>query len=280
LFDLHTHTTYSDGTFTPEEIVAKALGKSLTAVAITDHDTTEGNKEAADAALSTDLQVIPGVEISTAWTTGILHILGYYVDSTHDLLSSRLAQLRNARRTRISTIVEKLRDLNILITEQDVYGYAGDGSPGRPHVANVLVDKGFVRTSQEAFDNYLAKGASAYVEKVKLEAHESISLIREAGGVAIMAHPYTLGYENPRALGDCLDQLKEMGLEGIEAYYPRHSHEQVMTYARLAKERGLMVTGGTDFHGANKPDIDLGVIPGHSPLPLTILEELRNRRRP
>lgn len=274
MFDLHTHTTCSDGTLTPSEIIKEAHKKGLIAIALTDHDTTEGNLEAMEASRGFDMDLIPGVEISAQWPNGILHILGYYIDPENEDLSSRLGQLRRARNTRITTIVERLGQLNIRITEQDVYAHAGDGSPGRPHVANALVEKEIVQTRQEAFDKYLAKGAAAYVPKKKMPPEQSIRLILGAGGIPVIAHPHTLGYEDEASLARSLDQLKEMGLIGLEAYYPRHSQEQTSLYLRSAKEKGLLVTAGTDFHGANKPDIQLGVIPGHS-LPLTILDNLR-----
>lgn len=278
LLDLHVHTNCSDGTFSPEEVVELATKKSILALAITDHDTTIGAVRAIEAAKGADIEVIPGVEISTASRSGILHVLGYYINPKDMDLSTRLEWLRNARNNRITMIVEKLVQLGISIKEEDVYEHAGKGAPGRPHVANALVKKSIVDSRQEAFDKYLVKHAPAYVEKMKLKPEESITLIRKSGGVAAVAHPYTLGYDNYQALASMIGELKDMGLMGIEAYYPRHTPEQTSMYLKLAKELDLIVTGGTDFHGANKPDVELGVIPGFSPLPLTILDALKLHR--
>ncbi len=255
-----------------------AIKRSMVALAITDHDTTIGAVRATDAAKGRDIEVIPGVEISTASRSGILHVLGYYIDPKDTDLSTSLERLRNARNNRITMIVDKLIQLGISITEKDVYEHAGKGAPGRPHVANALVKKNVVNNRQEAFDRFLVKGAPAYVEKMKLKPEESIELIRKSGGIAAVAHPYTLGYDDYHALAGMIQDLKDMGLRGIEAYYPRHTPEQTSLYLKLAKEMDLIVTGGTDFHGANKPDIELGVIPGYSPLPLTILDALKLSR--
>ncbi len=278
MIDLHVHTSMSDGTYSPAEVVHMAYEKRLRAIAITDHDTVAGVEPALRAAEDFGVQVIPGVEMSTEWPEGIMHILGYLIDVQDAPLLEALDRLRSGRMDRIPRIVEKLRSCNVIISAEDVRREAVGGAPGRPHVAEIMMRHGYVRTIQEAFDRYLGKGAPAYVDKQKMSPSRAIRLIVEAGGLAVLAHPYSLNSETDAALEGILEELIGFGLAGIEAYYPRHTKPQEKLYLNLAKKLHLAVTGGTDFHGGTKPEIELGRIPGHEPMPYNILDDLRQAR--
>ncbi len=277
--DLHVHTNMSDGTMTPAELVQYASTIGLRAIAITDHDTLDGIEPAQSAVndLELELEVVPGVEISADYDLGILHILGFFIRSDDSDLQKSLNFLRIERRSRISRILAKLQAQNVFIREEEVKKIAGDGSPGRPHLANLMFRKGYVKTIQEAFERYLKKGACAYVPKVKLPAHKTLQLITDAGGIPVMAHPYSLNQNNPDRFEEIVISLIDIGLKGIEAYYPKHTREQTRMYVRLASKLDLVVTGGTDYHGANKPGTELGVFPDRPPLPYSILEDMKKR---
>ena len=278
--DLHLHTTASDGVRSPSEIVNYAKTKGLQAIAVTDHDTIEGLEEAVTEGQRIGFEVIPGIEISAEHSPGSMHLLGYFLDIHHPLLNERLAYLQKARAERNPKIVENLNRLGVKITYDEVVKASGGGQVGRPHFAQVLLDKGYVRTFQEAFDRFLKKGASAYVDKVRFRPAEAIHFIREAGGVAVVAHPNTLGVNGSKAFEALIVQLIREGLEGIEVYYPEHSPSETAQYKFLAEKHGLVITGGTDYHGIEGTDLDIGVGRGDMKLPYSILENLsavRNR---
>lgn len=279
MIDLHVHTSMSDGTCSPETVVRMALERKLRAIAITDHDTVAGIKPAFNAGSELGVEVIPAVEMSTEWPHGIMHILGYFIDVENETLLNALSILRSGRMERVPRIVGKLRACNVLISTEAVRREALGGAPGRPHVAEIMVREGYVRTIQEAFDRFLKKGAPAYVEKQKMSPDRAIRLIREAGGIAVLAHPYSLDSSTDSELEVILEKLVTYGLNGIEAYYPRHTQSQVKSYLRLAKKLHLVVTGGTDFHGATKPEIELGVMPGNATLPYSIIDELKEAHK-
>lgn len=278
MIDLHIHTSMSDGTSTPEEVVRLAVEANLSAIAITDHDTVAGVAEAQRCGNGTGVQVIAGVEISTQWDHGILHLLGYFVDTGHPDLLRVLNALVQAREERVPRILAKLEAQNIRLSREEVEVEIKDGVPGRPHVANAMVRKGIVGDMQEAFDRFLKRGAPAYVEKTKLPPAQAIEIVAAAGGVPVLAHPYSLRLDDPSMLEGMLRDLVSLGLKGIEAYYPEHTPEQTRLYLDLAERLDLAVTGGTDFHGANKPGITIGVIPGQPPLPYSLVEGLMARR--
>jgi predicted metal-dependent phosphoesterase TrpH len=276
MIDLHVHTTMSDGTLSPAEVVRHAQARGLRAIAVTDHDTTAGIAPAQIEGAQNGLEVIPGVEISSQWPEGILHILGYFIRQDDPNLLACLSWLSNGRRERIPLILDKLRANGVNITEQDVDEETVGGVPGRPHVANVMVRKGYVHTLQDAFDRYLKKGAPAYVVKTKLDPEKAIQAIAKAGGLPVLAHPYSLRQSDATKLADIVSQLMAYGLRGIEAYYSKHTREQTDTYLAVASKFGLVVTGGSDFHGANKPDVEMGVIPAAGDLPYRIVENLKS----
>lgn len=277
MIDLHTHTTMSDGTLSPEELVRAAHDRGLDALAITDHDTLGGVDRARSEGEKHGIEVITGVEISSQWDGGILHVLGYFVDPLNQTIQEKLEYLRKGRRERIIAILEKLRQCNVPVSEEEIQGEAPGGVPGRPHLAVIMQRKRYVKTLQEAFDRYLRRGARAYVEKVKLHPEEAIGIINHAGGMPVLAHPYSLNENDPQALERIVRHLMALGLRGIEAHYPAHTPKQTVLYLALAKKLDLGVSGGTDFHGANKPDVHLGVLPGRDPIPDSVLVELKRR---
>jgi 3',5'-nucleoside bisphosphate phosphatase len=272
--DLHLHTTASDGVRSPSEIVNYAKAKGLQAIAVTDHDTIEGLEEAVTEGQRIGFEVIPGIEISAEHSPGSMHLLGYFLDIHHPLLNERLAYLQKARAERNPKIVENLNRLGVKISYDEVVKASGGGQVGRPHFAQVLLEKGYVRTFQEAFERFLKKGASAYVDKVRFRPAEAIHFIREAGGVAVVAHPNTLGVNGSKAFEALLLQLIREGLEGIEVHYPEHSPSETAQYKFLAEKHGLVITGGTDYHGIEGTDLDIGVGRGDMKLPYSILENL------
>jgi len=277
--DLHLHTTASDGVMTPSQIVNYAKSKGLLAIAITDHDTIEGLEEGLLEGERIGLEVIPGIEISAEHSPGSMHLLGFFLDIHDPILKERLGYLQRARAERNPRMAEKLNKLGIDITFDEVLKASGGGQVGRPHFAQVLLEKGYVRSFQEAFERFLKKGASAYVEKMRFAAEESIHFINEANGVAVLAHPNTLQVNGYSELENLILRLVKRGLRGIEAYYPEHSALEVAQYKTLAERHGLLVTGGTDYHGIDKNGLDIGVGRGEMKLPYSIVENLKAARR-
>jgi predicted metal-dependent phosphoesterase TrpH len=258
--DLHTHSNASDGTLPPREVVRLAKERGLAAFALTDHDTIDGLAAAVAAGKEFDVEVIPGVEISARHSLGSMHILGYFLDYESELLASRLAVLKQARKDRNPQIVAKLNKLGIPITMEQVEAISGGGQTGRPHLAQALYRGGYVRSLQEAFDVYLGNNGLAYVSKFRFPPEEAIAMIRDAGGVPVLAHPFTLGVHTYEGLKPLLEELMGLGLAGVECYYPEHSPDQETLYLSLARKLGLLITGGSDFHGDNKPEVSLGRI--------------------
>jgi len=264
--DLHVHTTASDGSVTPEEVVKQALHLGLEAVAITDHDTIEGIEPALNAARPAGLEVIPGVELSTVYQDRQVHILGYFVD-LHELdFLAQLTFLRSTRLERISRMVQKLKEMGFAITMGQVLAISGSGSVGRPHVARALIELGSVRTIADAFEKYIGKGCPAYVPRFKYAPAMAVRMIRAAGGVPVLAHP---------GISNCYDLLPGLvaeGLLGLEAYYPGHTWELTAFYCRQARDMGLFVTGGSDYHGPSHKD---GGQLGAVTVPYKVVEEMK-----
>jgi 3',5'-nucleoside bisphosphate phosphatase len=276
--DLHLHTTASDGVLRPSELVRYAEKKGLQAIAITDHDTIEGLEEGLSEGERIGFEVISGVEISAKHSPGSMHLLGYFLDTRNPLLNERLQYLQKARAERNPKIIEKLNQLGVNITYEEVAKVSGGGQVGRPHFAHILIEKGYVRNFQEAFERYLKKGAPAYVEKVRFSADEALHFIKEAGGVSVLAHPRTLGFDKPSELEKFISQLVELGLKGMEVYYPEHSPSDVANYKALAGRYGLLMTGGTDYHGIEGNDLDVGIGRGEMKIPYSIVENLKAAR--
>lgn len=275
--DLHTHTRASDGMLPPSGNVKLAFEKGLAAVAITDHDTVSGIAEAAAAGREYGVTVVPGVEISTRAGGKEIHVLGYYIDTEQELLLSRLAQQRDTRLARNEAILDKLRDLGIAITLEQVTSGRGrelkpDESIGRPHIADELVRLGEAADMRDAFDRYLAEGAAAYVSPPRITPEEACRWIREAGGAAVLAHPGIYGDDG------LVRSIVEQGvLQGIEVYHSDHGPEEHRRYLELAREFGLVVTGGSDFHGERQGVVFHGDL-GSVSVPAGVLEQLKAAR--
>jgi len=255
--DLHTHSTASDGSYSPEELVRLAKESGLFALALTDHDTVDGLPSAVKTAKEVGINFVCGVEISVKFEgKGHFHLLGYFKSPEVPELADVLKKLHEARAKRNEKMLEKLNELGIDISMEELKEIA-KGEIGRPHIAKLLVKKGVVKSFEEAFDKYLKKGAPAYVPKALLSPEEAISLVLKAGGIPVLAHPITLKLDY-YSLKNYIKELKEMGLKGVEAYYTEHTEEFTQEVLKYAKEFDLIVTGGSDFHGENKPDIKLG----------------------
>lgn len=257
--DLHMHSYYSDGSMSPAELAEKAARKDLAAIAVTDHDSVQGVAEARDRCEELDVMLVPAVEL-TAYSRGDtgneeheLHLLGYFIDETDSYFVEKLNEFKRIRAERIEKMVKKLQDLGVDIDAGQIFEHVQDGSAGRVHVAQELVDIGEVKTVKDAFNKYLAEDKPAYVSKERLTPAQAIRLIHDAGGVAVLAHPGA--NENLR---DMLDEFEEGGLNGIEVHYPSHSPEQEAWWMDAARKLDLAVTGGSDFHGDPKPHIHLG----------------------
>jgi hypothetical protein len=275
--DLHTHTTASDGTLSPTELVRLARGAGLAAVAVTDHDTVDGLGEALEAGRALGLEVVPGIEISAEFQPGTMHMLGYFIQPDRPVFAEKLRVLQEARRDRNPIIAEKLNALGLAVTMDEVRAAAGGEQVGRPNFARVLLDKGYVSSMGEAFDRYLTKGGPAYVDKFRLSPADSVELIHQAGGLAVLAHPFTLGL-GEQVLETFVADLAACGLDGLEVYYPEHDPDQTRACLELAARHGLAVTGGSDFHGDNKPEVALGSgFQENLAVPAELLEALRRR---
>lgn len=241
--DLHVHTNASDGLLAPEKVIHLAKEIGLEAVAITDHDTTAAIGRAASTGKVAGVEVVPGIEISTEWQEEEIHILGYYLDYGLAWLQERLAKRREGRMRRAQTIVGRLRDLGLEIDWDRVLALAGGAAVGRPHIAMAMMEKDYVGSIEEAFRRYLDRGAPAYVPRTPLTPQQAVALIRAAGGVPVLAHP---GLIRKRAL---VQELLATGVIGLEVFYPEHDEATVAWLLGLVSERGLIATGGSDFHG-------------------------------
>lgn len=272
--DLHLHTRYSDGSLTPAEVVDLAHQAGVTALAITDHDIVDGISRAIEAATKLGIEVIPGVELSSRFNQQELHVLGYFFDWRDSTFRDHLAQQRRSRHVRNPQTIERLNALGLELSEEEVKAKAGSDSIGRPHVAQVLVDKGYVQDTREAFDRYLKEGAPAYVPRMLSDTRDVIAWIRNAGGVPVLAHPTWTRCQGEPLYRLCAC-LKDAGLLGLEVFYSSHTRQQTSRYLELAKRLDLLVTGGSDFHGAANPGIQVGRGKGNLKVPDTLLEPLR-----
>ncbi|MFH1090068.1 MAG: PHP domain-containing protein [Pseudomonadota bacterium] len=275
LIDLHAHTTASDGTLPPGELVELAFRLGLKALAVTDHDTLAGLPEALERGRRTGVEVVAGVEISAEFKPGAMHILGYDLDLHHQGLTMALERLQESRRTRNPKIAAKLKALGLDITLAEVEAEAGGGQVGRPHFASVLHRKGYVSSLDEAFRRYLTKGAPAYEEKFRFWPDEAVGMIVEAGGIPVLAHPFTLKLDEPGALEELLIKLMKAGLIGLEVHYPKHDPGTILDYLFLARKLGLAPTGGSDYHGKNNDGVELGSGYGDLAVPYELLAGLR-----
>ncbi len=273
--DLHIHSTASDGSLSPVEILETAKKVGLRAIAITDHDTLEGSVEALRHHHSYGVEVLPGIEISVSVDSGTMHILGYLIRLDDAPLRQTLKVVQEARAHRNVEIVKRLQGLGVGINHDEVLEVSGGGQIGRPHIAQVLVQKGAVQNIDQAFNKFLKRGRPTYVERYRLLPVEAIQAILRAGGVPVLAHPFTLNAKTEGDLDRILTELQQAGLKGVEVYYPGHGLELTARYERLAQRHGLLITGGTDFHGTVTPGVHIGVGRGDLRVPYRLVEELK-----
>lgn len=276
MIDLHTHSTASDGSLSPSELVDHALSKGITRLALTDHDTMDGLEEAMRRAAQRNLSFVPGVEISAEFREKTMHILGFGIDPGNVFLNEKLKILRRSRSDRNPKIIERLNEKGFALTMEEVAAVSGGKVIGRPHMAKVLFEKGYVSSVQEAFDLYLAKGKPCYVDKFRFEPAEAVSVIIRGGGMPVLAHPLSLGMgfdELERVAAD----LRSHGLEGMECFYRNHTDDDESALLAIADKLGLIVTGGSDFHGSNRPNIEIGTGEGRLKVPSWVWEKFSGR---
>lgn len=273
--DLHSHSTASDGSAEPSALVRLAVEQGLTTLALTDHDTQEGIEEARAATAGTDLELIAGIELSLEYDAGGMHLLVLWLEPGSGPLQSRLATLRQWRNRRNEQIVAALTELGMPMTIDEVTEEAGSGSVGRPHIAAVMMAKGYVESIEEAFEHWLAAGKPAYWSRPRLRPEEAIQLALESGGVPILAHPHTLNINRAAEMADLLTELCKAGLVGLEAIYSSYRQHERDGYADLARRFGLVPSGGSDYHGSYKPGLDLGRGYGDLVVPDSVVDDLR-----
>ena len=278
LIDLHTHSLKSDGAQTPAEVVQTAHKAGLAAIALSDHDSIEGVEEAMAEGRRLGVEVIPAVELSAQSDTE-LHILGYFIDIHNKQLNDAMAYALQVRDERQLETCRKLNEQGFAITMDEVREEA-HGNPVlcRAHFAQIMVRKGYAPSVQEAFAKYLSVGCYAYSNRQALTGPEAVSLIREAGGIAVAAHLHLIKMPDEQ-LKEYLKSLIPYGLDGVEGYYTDYTPDMEQRYRKMAKELGLVISGGTDYHGANKPHISIGTGRGNLEIPYTVLDGLRERHR-
>jgi hypothetical protein len=268
--DLHTHTTASDGTLSPRELVLTAVEHGVTVLAVTDHDSTDGLAEAmAEAAKHPPLTIVPGLEINCDVEGAEIHVLGYFVTYDAPWFQEFLREQRAERVSRVHRIAERLGELGMPIDPAEVLALAGEGAPGRPHVAQVMVKRGYVKSVREAFDKYLRSDGPANVPRRRLTPADAVRVIRRAGGVPVLAHPGLADRD------ELIPELVAAGLMGIEVYYAEHSAAQVAAYLAQCRRFGLVATGGSDYHGPQSGRVNP---PGTPAVPWSAWQELQRKR--
>lgn len=276
--DLHCHSTASDGTFPPRQLVRLAKEANLSAVALTDHDTIAGIADASDEARKLGIDFLPGIEISCQYPRpGTMHLLGYGIDPNSAVLLDMMRKLITGRDERNEKVVETLQQQGVAISMHEVQETAGGDVIGRPHIAQVLMRKGYVGSIKQAFDKFLGQGGSAYFDKEQLTCRRAIEMIREAHGIAVLAHPVQLRKENFAQLEGEIKNLVDFGLGGIEVIHSDHRDSLIAELQDVAKRFNLLSTGGSDFHGSNKPHIQLGMA-GSRKIPREYFDRLRAAR--
>ncbi|PIE68954.1 MAG: phosphatase [Deltaproteobacteria bacterium] len=275
--DLHTHSTASDGTLTPTELVKHAHSLGLRALAVTDHDTTRGLDEAIQAGRRYGVEIIPGCELSVTFQPGFMHIVGLWISPDAPYLNAVFKDLHEKRATRNTRIIAKLNDLGMDITYQEVLDLAGDATVGRPHIARVLLGKNLVASINEAFTTYLGATGKAYVPKDKLSPERAIQVLKQEQATIILAHPYSLDLTG-EAEAATIERLAQWGIDGLEAYYSLHSPRQTRHYLDLCERLHLLPSTASDFHGTVKPDIALGTGKGNLHGPYALLQAFKDHR--
>ncbi len=275
--DLHTHSSCSDGSFSPTELLDEARQAGVSAIALTDHDSVRGIPEILKAGEESELEIIPGVELSTEYGPEEVHVVGLFIDPSNEALLAQLQAFRDNRDNRNLKMIDRLRESGFDITAEDVYERNPGAVIARPHIARYLVETGQADDVQSVFDDYIARGKPCYVERYKITPVEAVKLIHDAGGLAILAHPclYNLSREELAVL---VGEMKEAGLDGIEALYSRNQGSDEADFCRIAEDFDLLVSGGSDFHGASKPDIKIGTGRGDLCIPYLVLEKIHDYR--
>lgn len=273
--DLHIHSTFSDGTLTPTELVKMASWKKLKYISITDHDTMDGVAEAVAAGGQYGVEVISGLECSVEFNGLYMHVLGYFQDSNNTVLNEKLLKVQSAREERNIRIVERLNTLGVDISYDEVLKISGGGQTGRPHIGRIMIEKGAVKNLDQAFNEYLGKKGKAYVSRFVYPAHEAISHIKQAGGLAVLAHPAQIDY-SLKTLPDLVNDLSDHGLDGLEVFYPTHSAKITKALRKICDDHGLVMTGGSDYHGDIREGTSLA---GGKRLrvPLELIEKMKSR---
>ena len=275
--DFHTHSTCSDGTFTPTELIKHAKGVGLSAIALTDHDSVDGIEEAINASKTTDIEFIPGIEFSVTANTEI-HIIGLFIDHKNEVLLNTIEKTRSQRKARMEEICKKLRDHSFDITYEEASKLAGGDFLGRAHIATLMMNKGYVETVKEAFDKYIGLNKPCYAVKKEITPKDAITAIRSAGGLAFLAHLHQTKFDN-KELFELLKELKSYGLNGIEGYYTEYTNENITEFRTLAQKLGLFYSGGSDFHGSMKPTVNLKTGYGDLHIPYSILSTLKRLKQ-
>ena len=277
IIDLHVHSTESDGTLTPEDLVAEAKKAGLAAFALTDHDTCQGVCKPMPLAASAGIELIPGIELSTNYHGKEVHIVGLYIDIENEQLLKKTAEYRKCRSERNALMVEALQKEGLSITMEELVAENPDCVITRANIARFLYEHGKIKSVREAFDRYIGDHCKCYVGRLKVASTDAVRLIKEAGGTAILAHPLLYGLSNTN-LQKMIDELKPAGLDGLEAIYSTYTTGEEQQMKRLARENRLLISGGSDFHGSNKPDISLGRGRGHLYIPYSVLETIKAGR--
>ena len=267
--DLHVHSVFSDGTYSPEKLVTASANAKLSSISIVDHDSVGGIVPALNAAVSLGIEVVPGIELSAEYEGSEIHILGYLIDYKNRTFLERLNYLKDNRIERVHKIVGKLRDLGVNLDSNSVFNLAKQGTVGRLHIARAMVLEGKVNSVFEAFQEYIGDKCPAYVLGFKFSPLEAIKLIKDAGGIPVLAHPYSLHND------EMILQFIQCGLMGIEAYYPEHSQSMINFYKNLAAKHNLLVTGGSDFHGDAKPGVKIGCMK----IPYELVEIIKEAKK-
>ncbi len=275
--DLHTHTNISDGIYSPEELIDIAIEKDLIALAITDHDTIGGIERATVYAREKDIKFIPGVEFSLGYSGGSFHLLGLYIDHNNLRLKEILLKLQNARIDRARKIVAELSKHGIDISYDDVEEEIESGAIGKPHIARILIKKGYAKDIPDVFKNYLMKGKPGYVEKENISVEEATDVIYDAGGIPIIAHPASLRYTSIEKFEEMVIKLIDIGIIGIEVYSSMHTMEEVFDFYKIARKYNLLISGGSDYHG-DKKKVEIGTYLEGKYIPIEVFDEIESYR--
>ena len=278
IIDLHTHTTESDGSFTPEDLILEAKRVGLSAIAITDHDSIAGIKKAAPIAKSLDIELVPGIELSTDYNGKEVHVVGLYIDNENEYFLSKLKEFRDCRDNRNELIVANLQKEGFAITMEELKAENPDCVITRANIARFLYEHGMIPSIQTAFEKYIGDNCKCFVNRFKITPMDAVQLIKTAGGTAILAHPL-LYHMSDALLQQLIHEMKAAGLDGIEAIYCTYTPSEERQMKKLAQENGLLISGGSDFHGTTKPKLNLATGYGKLYIPYEVLETIKNSRK-